>query len=779
MMPVRRPILPLRCGAVLALFLALFFLPAPGVSAQQTAAPPLPAATPADPQAQIAEWERSATRAEEALQAGRASTEELEILRQELAEHRAQAETIADSGHVVIRVLKAQVATLGPAPAKDQTEPEPLAARRKQLTETLLRAEEPAIAARLAFARANVLIEELDALVRSRSTSDLLAQKPSPLMPSSWSAAGSDLVRYYTKVREDTLRPRTQDGEPVASFEDRLLPAALLALAALLLPVGLGHLVLSRLERRVRGSPGSSTFLVKVAGIHLLRLIFGLLAASMLLLALVLLEIGPTSAEGLSAAVIVSFFIFLLAAWIGSILFSPQQPLIRLLHLGDRSARACYWLGIAFAASLTAEAIVDGASEDFAFSPAGLAALQGVSIVIGTIVLAGLARVLLSVADELRQTAGADDDNPLGPGFFTACARLMQVLAVLSLVAAALGYVPLARAALAPLMGSVAVFGLAFILHYALMVPVRGGFRRQESTAALVSMLLGVVIVLLCVPLLALIWGARTAEVSEVWRIIQNGIDIGGARLSPKVFLVLVVSFLVGLFLTRWIQRIVDRVVLPKTRIDRGARNAVNTGVGYVGVILSALIAISAAGLDLSNLAIIAGALSVGVGFGMQAVVSNFVSGIILLVERPIKEGDWIEVSGFSGVVRKIAVRSTRIETFDRHDVIIPNADLISGTVKNRTLSSRIGRIVIPLTIATDVDVERARGLLLSVARQNGAILPTPEPRVFLTRIGGGGRDFEFHCFLRDVGSEVATRSDLLFALNAAFEREGLAAALT
>jgi small-conductance mechanosensitive channel len=741
---------------------------------------PLPLqALDAGQQTLISTWDQSARRAEEALQAGQASSDAMEILRVELAQQRAEAENLAGSGQVLIRALKAQIEALGPAPAKDQTEPAAVAARRAELGKALARAEELPLAARQAFARANVLIEEIDALVRRRSTTDLLTLGPSPLMPSAWSAAGAEVMRYYDRVADDTRRYRSTEFGSEGTFEDRLPPALGLGLAGILLPLVLGHFLLVRLERRMAGRPGSWSFVLRAAGIHVVRLVLSLAGATMLLLAFIIIEIGPHTGQGLMAAVFVGLMIFVLANWIGNILFAPNQPLIRLVHLGDGSARACYWLALAFAAALSIEALVDGAAEDFAFSPQALAVLRGISIAISGVVLAGLARVLLVVADEQRQAQPApDDDNPLGPGFFVAVARGMQVLALVCVVACVVGYVPLARAALAPLMLSFALFGLAYIVHHAIMVPVNGGFRRHQSTAALISMALAVLLVLTCIPLLALVWGARAAEISEVWRLLQNGIDIGGARLSPKVLLVLVLTFLVGLFLTRWLQRVVDRVVLPKTRIDRGARNAVNTGLGYVGVILSALFAISAAGLDLSNLAIIAGALSVGVGFGMQAIVSNFVSGIILLIERPIKEGDWIEVSGFSGVVRKIAVRSTRIETFDRHDVIIPNADLISGTVKNRTLSSRIGRLVIPVSVKADIAADRLRQMLLVVVRANAAILPAPEPQIFLTRIGGGNQDFELRCFLRDVGTETATRSDLLFAMSQAFEREGLQVAL-
>lgn len=722
----------------------------------------------------VKQWDETALRAEQALHAGQASSDAFEVLRTELATQRAQAETVVDSGALSIRLLEAQIATLGPAPGKDDKEPELIAARRKQLGDELAKAREPVMNAKQASARANVLIEEIDRLVRSRSTTSLLESKPSPLLPSSWSALVGDFGRLEAKIADDITRVRAPSPEPFDFVGDRLVPSGILLLVTLLLPVGLGHFLLIYLERRIKAPAGSMRFVGQAVGVHVIRLVLSLIAASLVVIAAVLLEDGIKSIQNTSSAAIAIAVAFVVANWIGNILYAPSQPALRLIGLSDGLSRACYWLGMAFAGSLGLELLVEGLAEDFAFSPGGSSALQTISIVIGCLILFAFAKILRSIASEIAADKDDQDDAPFGPGFFRLSGRLVQGLAVLSLLAAAAGYVPLARASLAPMMGSIAIFGLAFILHYVVMLPVRGALRGQQSSLELASMVIAVVIVLISLPLVAIVWGAREAELAELWRIIQNGVDLGGARLSPKVLLVLVVTFLLGMVLTRWLQRMVERMVLPKTRIDSGGRNAIRTGLGYVGFIVSALMAISVAGLNLSNLAIIAGALSVGVGFGMQTIVSNFVSGIILLIERPIKEGDWIEVSGFSGIVRKIAVRSTRIETFDRHDVIIPNADLIAGTVKNMTLSSRAGRMIIPINISRNADVDGIRTILLETARQHPAILAQPAPQVFLRNLGAATMNFELRCYLRDVGTETGARSDLLLTLNRTFADLGV-----
>ena len=177
-------------------------------------------------------------------------------------------------------------------------------------------------------------------------------------------------------------------------------------------------------------------------------------------------------------------------------------------------------------------------------------------------------------------------------------------------------------------------------------------------------------------------------------------------------------------------------------------RDSIRTGVGYVGICAAALIAMSYAGFNLSNLAIVAGALSVGIGFGMQSVVSNFVSGLILLAERPIKVGDLVVAAGEEGYVRKISVRSTEIETFDGANVLIPNSFFISEKVKNWTLRNNTGRITIHVSVPHGTDPRQVTAILQQVAKAHPAIMRTPAPFIDFEDFGAGTFDFKLYAFI-------------------------------
>jgi small-conductance mechanosensitive channel len=193
---------------------------------------------------------------------------------------------------------------------------------------------------------------------------------------------------------------------------------------------------------------------------------------------------------------------------------------------------------------------------------------------------------------------------------------------------------------------------------------------------------------------------------------------------------------------------------------------------GYIGFIIAILIGLSTAGVNFANIAIVAGALSVGIGFGLQNIVNNFVSGLILLFERPIKTGDWISVGGTEGFVKQISVRSTRIQTFDRADVIVPNSELISQQVTNRTLHDAFGRVTIPVGVAYGSDTELVRDLLLQIANDHPEVVKTgevPPAQVLFQAFGDSTLNFELRCIIRNVSLVLVVSSEMNFAIDKRF----------
>ena len=267
------------------------------------------------------------------------------------------------------------------------------------------------------------------------------------------------------------------------------------------------------------------------------------------------------------------------------------------------------------------------------------------------------------------------------------------------------------------------------------------------------------------------------AIIQHTRNYLVNGFTIGEFRIVPSKFLVSLFVFAIIILSTGWIKRQLEYNWLPKTSMERGGREAVVTITGYVMFTIAALVALSVAGFDFSNIAIIAGALSVGIGFGLQNIVNNFVSGLILLFERPVRKGDWIQVGTTEGYVKDIRIRSTRIITFDRSDVIVPNSELISNQVTNFMLDNIRGRAIVQVGVAYGSDTEKVRRILTQVAEENELVVKdgtSPQPLVLFRGFGESSLDFELRVHLYDVDRRLSTISNMNFAIDKAFREEGI-----
>jgi potassium efflux system protein len=304
----------------------------------------------------------------------------------------------------------------------------------------------------------------------------------------------------------------------------------------------------------------------------------------------------------------------------------------------------------------------------------------------------------------------------------------------------------------------------------------RGSLRQ---IATLVQGLLALVLSIVCVMLILAPWGVESDDMFGTLRAAFFGFKVGDITISLSGILLAIGLFIGGVVFTRVLQSWLEDKFLPTTRLDLGLRNSIRASIGYVGVFIAAAMALGYMGLSFDKLAIVAGALSVGIGFGLQAIVGNFVSGLILLWERVIRVGDLIAVGNDTGHVRRINVRSTEIETSDRVTVIVPNSNLITGVVKNWVRSDRMSRVRVPIAVMLTASPEVVRSLLIEVANEHSLVLDQPEPSVSFTAMTDTALKFELSCYAADVEKAGRIKSDLNFAIFARLQERGIGPAET
>ena len=256
---------------------------------------------------------------------------------------------------------------------------------------------------------------------------------------------------------------------------------------------------------------------------------------------------------------------------------------------------------------------------------------------------------------------------------------------------------------------------------------------------------------------------------------IKNDFSIGTINISIYSLVTGIVIFGLLLSLSKILQSFLEHRVTRNN--DSNANEAMAAIFWYSAVVTSALVALSIAGFSVQNLALVAGAFSIGIGFGLQNIVSNFVSGLILLIERPIKKGDWVVIGSTEGLVKKVSIRATEIQTFDRADIIVPNSDLITNQVTNWMLNDRIGRIKIPVGVAYGSPTDKVKEILLNIASNHSDLIQDQDRypiHIIFSNFGESSLDFEIRAFLHDIANIHKVRSELNFATDAAFRENNI-----
>jgi len=493
-------------------------------------------------------------------------------------------------------------------------------------------------------------------------------------------------------------------------------------------------------------------------------------------------DIAPIVSNTLAVCVALLF-----VSTLSNAVLAPRQSAWRLVRVSDGGARLLVW-------SISAMAVVNGLD----YLAGTISEVMGSPIVLTVVksLIASIITGLILMAMALIKPivpAGETLDSQGKP--WPRAVWLLFVLTGAALIIASLsGYVGLARFVATQIVMTGAILvtmyigiltGKAVAKQNALADTVVGRhlekrFQMEQIGLDQAGLIAGLgiyaLVILFFIPLILLQWGFQIADIQSWAYRIFTEIKIGGITISITGILAGILLFAAVYVVTRWFQRWLDGSVMARSRIDPGVRNSVKTGVGYLGLGLAGLMAISAAGLDLSNLALVAGALSLGVGFGLQNIVSNFVSGLILLVERPFKVGDWVVTGTTEGFVRRISVRATEIETFQRQTIMVPNSLFINASVGNWTHRNKLGRSDIPVTVGYDAVPRQVMDTLLQIAAAHPLVLKNPEPLAVFTTFGETTMTFELRVYLADIVNGNGVRNDLRLAIYERFREEGLGA---
>lgn len=759
--------MPLIRSAALTLFALVVagLVPGPGDAAD--GAP----RTVAAPAAASAGWEKVLDAAGRYVRAG--AHDETQSRRHRDALKRVQDEAGAAKAAAEREVKNAQdlLDALGPAQAREGAE---VAAKRREHTRNVAQVGERLALADLALRRARDLESDIGSLARARLVERLLGPLPAPLSPAVIAKAVPEAATFAVTVLHS---PATWWAD--FAGQDRAQTLFWRGLFVVVLAVGAAVAARRGLIGRfgqvaVSAEPTLARRILAAVAEAVAR---GLVPAALLGGALAWVNreealFGGVFGAAINGALVAGLVMTIVPALTRTLL-APKLPAWRIVaapaEAGRGLARRIEILAAVFAAELFIQTVARSAPVSAELMSVFFA---GATVAEAVLLMVAVAHPLLGELDVV---------------LWRLVRRLIVAVALASVGATVVGYGWLGRYLIEATLYSTAVFAALFLARGLVAegidillgseiarTRVRVSARVLQRLKFWLAAAVDPALTLFGLFLVAPFWGLPYRDMTDSILAAAKGFKIGNITFSPIAIVTAVAVFLAGLAVTRMIQRKLIDGVLPETRLDAGAQHSLTAGVGYVGFIVALALAVAVAGVDLTNIALVAGALSVGIGFGLQNIVSNFVAGLTLLIERPISVGDWVVIGAHEGRVRRISFRSTEIETWQRASVIIPNAEILSTAVVNWTLNDRTGRIEIPVGVAYGSDTAKVRDMLVACARAHPRILADPPPTALFRAFGDSSLNFELRCFTDNVMERLAIVSDLLFAIDRRFREEGI-----
>jgi len=706
---------------------------------------------------------------------------EIDDLRNKAAEAQANAQQATQALVPQVEAVTQRLTDYGPAPAKGVTEPPDVAAARRDLQKQHDALDAQVKLARDTATQSTQLATQLVNIKRQQFQSQLASRSASPLTREFWTGAADTFTRDRALLRQ--LCSDISDDMHTLMTPPNRTPFIGFALAGLLL-VTVARWLIERTVFRLTtnrvpaGKLRRSSMALGISLVATLTTGFGAL----------LFSLGMTWHKAISDDVtalahhfVTVMFYMAFIAGISRALLSRKRPSWRLPHLSDELVEKVWYLPrliavagfimiFGYRVNTTIGVSVDATAMLNCFSALFISGLIGFGLV--------------QLARAHRVPVDGGELPPPRPVWANLLIMAASIAVVITWIAALLGYVSLAvTIAVQMVWIGMVGSGVFLLMHLAddlfdtlLSSNSRLGQRavhalgiepnKLDQLSVLAAGIARVVLFLAGLSVSTQLFGTGPSDIVAFTSRFTHDIALGNElKIKPGNIIDAIFAFIVGMIVVRVLKRWMEDKLLPQTSIDAGMRSSITTLLGYLGGVVVFAMAMLTLGLSVANVTWVASALSVGIGFGLQAIVSNFISGLILLVERPVKVGDWVVLDDAEGDIRRINVRATEIRVADQSTVIVPNSFLITKTVRNMTLANPQGRVLIKLPMPLDTDAGKARELMLTAMREHPSVLETPAASVTLDSVDHTAMTFVATCFVDGPRAAGGVKSDLLFEI--------------
>lgn len=681
-----------------------------------------------------------------------------------------------------------KLAALGEPPAAGVKEAPEIAAKRKEFS-----AEEEKYKSLIAqIELINTKIDEINSLalkVRNQSLLNRILVRDTSIFQ--FKALGSAFAGFAVFIYNILKSPYEWytglNAGQQKTVQDNIGYAAVILAAVLAAAIYLSLYIRRRFG--YRDCTENPTYGQKITAAIAMAIAFGVIPAAVLGAFLLWLSDNQTINNGnlgrlLFLAVLYTLYFFLIRAAV-KVVFVPRCGFWRIVNMEDKKAKSVSRaLVFSAAAILLAEFLLKFAAETKS-SAEIIYVLQVIAIAAKAFSIIIITRRLLyNPSDELEPAADSENYTlsngakiSLGVTVFIGLAFLLSLA----------GYVRLADYIIDRFIYTGLILAVYWIIDKLIRIMVHQilRFRLWTRTLHINPRFLVKTEFWFGIILTPVLWIAAIITILGVWGVsvdiilhdIKNfllGFNIGGMHISIVSLIMGVLTFMVSMFVFKSLKRSLLFGNLSKIDMEEDSRNSLAAGISLIGFIVSIFIAFAVMGGSLSSITIIAGALSFGVGLGLQNIVSNFVSGIIIIFERPIKIGDWVVIKGQEGIVKSISMRATLLEAFNKSDIIIPNSDILSSSLVNMTYSNRIGRIEIKIGVNYNSNVKMVQTRLMDIATATAGVLSNPAPSIAFVDFAENSLIFQLNCFTANVYNRQTIANQLRESILSAFAGDGI-----